>query len=105
MSDTTVVPKHVAVGTQILRRAEVAGVIKKLLAKAHEEAASLEEGGNPVHHRMIRRKIAAYFEVMKEINELPVFVNAEVAEAAPAKVAGPVVDILNKHWDEEPEKP
>jgi hypothetical protein len=85
MSDATVVPKHVAVGTQILRRTEVAGVLKKLLAKAHEEAANLEGVGNPVHHRMIRRKIAAYFEVMKEINELPVFVNAGIAEAAPAR--------------------
>ena len=76
--------RKVAGGALMLKRGDVIGVLRKRIGKAHEEADRLAEGGDIAVHAIVRRVIAAYFDVLADVTALPEFENpSPVGERLP----------------------
>lgn len=72
-------PKTAQAGTLIFKRADVVGLIRKLIADSHSDAEKIGETGDVDAFLATRRKVAGYYEVLNRLHELPVFENTQLA--------------------------
>ena len=73
----TAEPKSANPGALMLKRSDAVGLVRKLIALAHDEANDVGENGSVEAFRAVRRKIAAYYTVLDHLNDVPVFVNSQ----------------------------
>lgn len=78
-------PRKVAsTGAKMMRRSEVIGAVRKLIAFSHAEADRLGAASEVHEFQAVRMKIAGYYQVLTELRTVPVFLNPADTPAAPA---------------------
>lgn len=70
-----------SVGTLMYRKYDVLRVIHGKIKRAHEECAELGEQGKVGQFMALRRKIAGWYEILNEMENVPIFENASAIEA------------------------